>query len=300
MGVRTGMAVMDRDELGRKAAAAANVGAARLGRIFSAGAAPRIAEAALVVVAAVLLARLALSLFAPLPVPETPATPAPPRAEAAVAPEMNPFAPLETEAVALAAAPVAAETTLDLTLHGTWIDGGEGTAIIRTPDQMQKIYRVGDPICCGATLTGVYPGQVIISRVGVQESLRLPGMEGAPDPGPAPAPAPVDAPPPSAEGVDGAYSGGAVPLNQIVRFQPVERPDGVRFALLPAGDPAAFAALGLQEGDILLSINGAPAPSAFEGLAAAVVGLAGFDRITVGVERNGTPQNINIQLPSDS
>lgn len=293
------MAVIGREHFGRTAAAAALAGA-RLGRALPAAAAPRLAEIGLVVLLAFLLAQSAIRLFAPLPVPADPAAPSPGSSEAAPVVARNPFSLLETTAPGAAPiSTVAAETTLDLKLHGTWVEdetveNGLGTAIIRTPDQKQKAYRIGDEICCGASLIGVYPGQVIISRAGVQESLSLPS--GQDYQGEAAA---VAAPLPSAP--LGVVSGEPATITEVVDFEPIETPSGgLKFALFPAGDAASFEALGLRKGDILVSVNGTPAPTGIDGVSALLVALAGADRLSVRVERRGVPQDIDISLSTDS
>ena len=290
------MAVIGRDQIGRTAAAAARA-SGRLSRLLPGSAAPRLVEIALVTVLAALLALTALKIAAPLPLPKNPAVPAP----AAVGPETakNPFTLADAAPVESAgpATPEAAETTLDLVLHGTWVDPERGAAIIRTPDGKQNTFVVGDTICCNATLEGVYPDRAIITRGGVRESLRLPNkLEVAPPPQ-RPAPGTIEetasSPPVAPAGVKS--------ISQIVRFSP--SPDGsggVRFALRPAGDKRAFEELGLREGDILVSVNGAPAPTGLDGVSQLLSTLAGAERVMVAVERDGAPMNVEIALASES
>ncbi|MEQ8177494.1 MAG: type II secretion system protein N [Amphiplicatus sp.] len=289
------MAVIGRDQIGSTAAAAARAGG-RLSRLLPGSAAPRLVEIGLAAVLAALLALTVLKIASPLPVPKTPAVPAPAVA-AGPAAAKNPFtladaAPPES---AGPATPEAAETTLDLMLHGTWVDAERGAAIIRTPDGEQHTFIVGDTICCGAKLEGVYPDQVIITRNGVRESLRLPNKrEISPPPQPAVA-APETAP--SAEHSPADVKS----LAQIVRFRPA--PDGsggVRLALHPADDRRAFEALGLREGDILVSVNGAPAPTGLDGVSQLLSTLAGAESVMIAVDRDGAPTSVEISLASES
>jgi general secretion pathway protein C len=188
---------------------------------------------------------------------ETPEPPPPPAATAqdATAEPINPFRSTALAAApAEAATPVAAETNLALQLHGTWVDEEGGSAIIQLPEGPQKAFRVGDDICCGAQLVEVYPDQVIISRAGARESLRLPNRLDAPTPAPPPAATP-----------SGAQQGAAQPapnFTQIARIDPIDLPaGGVGYRLFPGDNPQAFLAAGLQAGDVILAINDQPPPS---------------------------------------
>ncbi|WP_234993327.1 type II secretion system protein N [Amphiplicatus metriothermophilus] len=242
--------------------------------------APRLAEFGLAALIALLCAGIALDMVAPLPVSRKPAVPSAARADRGIE-ARNPFFSPARETAQTAAAP-AAETTLDLKLHGTWIDDAGGTAIIRTPDGKQKTYAVGDAVCCGARLDGVFADRVVILRDGVRESLRLPrDMDAS-----ARAAAPTTAPPPAKRNAED--------LRRIIRVQPVSSVGGARFALFPAGDVAAFEALGLREGDILLRINGAPAPQDAEGFARLVNTLADAGEATLTVERDGATATVRI------
>lgn len=284
------VATLGRDQLAGTAARAGE----RLRRLAPV-AAPRLVEIALAVALGVLLALAALKLFAPLPTPRTPAVAVAAAAAPAASSARNPFAPppgLEAAPASGAAAPEAAETTLDLALHGTWVDPERGAAVIRLPGGAQKTFVLGDAICCGATLEGVYPDQVIISRGGARESLRLANKR------------PVTAqavPSPAAEAAPARPPVKALSIAEIVRVQPL--PDGsagLRFALHPVQDRRAFEALGLRDGDILLSVNGAPAPRSMEAVAQLLAGLAGAETLAVTVERNGAPVAVNISLNTES
>lgn len=252
--------------------------------------APRAAEFVLAALVAVLCAGISLDLVAPLPAPRAPATSPGPRAGGEIE-ARNPFAsPANTTASAAPAAPAAVETTLDLKLFGTWTEAagpgrGAGTAIIRTPDGKQKTYAVGDAICCGARLDAVYADRVVIVRDGVRESLRLPSSLETP--------AARSQPRPEEKNAAGGH---AESLRRLIRAQPVPTVGGVRFALFPAGDAAAFQALGLREGDVVLQINGAPAPQDAEGFGRLINSLTGAGEATLTVERDGVATTVRIAL----
>ncbi|MCA8888640.1 MAG: hypothetical protein KDA46_07425 [Parvularculaceae bacterium] len=141
--------------------------------------------------------------------------------------------------------PDLAETTLNMTLHGTWVDADGGSAIINTPSDEQKRFHAGDTIWNNVTLERVYRDQVVISRGGVRESLRLINRDAA-------ARRPAD--PAPQQSVDAGV--GLVQLGDAVTAIP--RPDsvgGVSLVLQPSRDKEAFLKLGLRPGDILVAVD---------------------------------------------
>lgn len=218
------------------------------------------------------------------------AAPAPAPRAAASAFSGNPFRRAKAvSAPAGEAPPAAADTTLDLTLHGAWADPDGGSAIIKTPDGKQKRFAVGETICCGAILERVYGDQVTILRGGVREALRLP--RNTPSAGTAPASPVVEAaptaPPP--------YAG----LADAVRIEVDQGASGaIRLRFYQGPDEALFESLGLRNGDILVSINGEAAPADLDGFAALIEDLEGAASASVIVEREGVRVPIEISLPA--
>lgn len=264
--------------------------AARGGR---AAAAPRIAEFLLAALAAFLLARLALSLFAPLPAPEgavLAAASGAPKPQASVT-ARNPFPQVETVAAAPDAAPDVAETSLDLTLTGVW-PGENGSAIIRKPDGVQERFAIGDTIVPGVTLAAVYSDQALIEQNGVREALRFESKIGAPAPvRPAPASAPAGVSPANTA-VNAAAS-----LTQFVRLAPARDASGApAIAVYGGADRRAFDQAGLQDGDILKTVNGAPAPLTPNELAALVTQITRAGSASLVVERGGRTQQVTLSL----
>lgn len=240
-----------------------------------------IVEVALVLLLAAAAVPLFWALFGPGPLIDAP-TPAAMQARAATV-VGNPFrlvdAPqMSTEGVA----PASVETTLNLALHGTWVDADRPSAIIRLPDGVQKTFFIGDAICCGASLAGVYTDQVTISRGGVQEALRLPnkGTNVSTQPKSATEAAPVQAP----------------AIGQMVRFQPSEANGAFRLILRSGDDPELFQSLGLRDGDILISINNQPAPDDLATFTQLLDALRGSRMISVTVERDGVRLPLDIPL----
>lgn len=300
------MAVIGRNQFGRAAAAAEklrnSVGALlRPGRRKAAagrlGAIVTLVEIGLVVLLGLAAGRLATTIVSPLPVAENP--PPPVRASAKEVGAGNPFRTVAAPELPAdgAGAPDAAETTLDLALHGTWVEPDGGSAIIRLPGSEQKIFFVGDAICCGARLESVYPDQVIISRSGVREALRLANKRSTDRPGaPARRSAGPPAPPPAERTApienDASLN---MYIAEVARLQPSRGPNGAfQLQLFPAGDEASFEALGFRSGDVLVSINGKAAPANLAELGQTLAGLEGVSGAEIIVERGGARVPLNM------
>jgi len=228
------------------------------------------------------------------PLPEPPAAPvaAPPTVTriAAVGPA-NPFrngsvppAPTTEE---LVNGPDLAETSLNLTLHGTWVDASGGTAIIKTPDDKQGRFKRGDTVWESVTLERVFRDQVVINRDGVLESLRLVGRE-------------PSAAIPQKGAATGAPAQGEVfaTLGTFISVAPESNSvGGVNLVLEPGEDYAAFLASGLRPGDILVGVDGEPVGQDIGADIEYLQKVAGRNKITVNVDRGGvvTPIEINLK-----
>lgn len=215
------------------------------------------------------------ALFAPAPIAQSPPAPA---ARAAVPDEIaNPFLPPSAEIAVVDAAPTVAETSLNLALRGTWHDGaGRGTAVIEVQGAPQKVFRIGEDICCGAKLEEVYADRAIISRGGAREALLLPNKRT--DQGAIPTLASAQAP----------------PAGPVVSIAPMATESGgMELRLFPGGDPGQFEALGLRQGDILVSVNGSPAPVDVAAAALLFSNLSRDDVAQVTIKRDG------IEFPLD-
>lgn len=245
-------------------------------------------EICLVIGLGLALGRVAITVVSPLPVAEEP--PPPVRATRAERTVGNPFRTISASDFPTAGEEIteAAETTLDLSLHGTWVDADTGSAVIKLPGGEQKIFFVGDAICCGARLERVFPDHVVISRGGVRETLRLADKKAASSPR-----APKAAPS-SGEG------GALARFREIARFQPARAADGsFRLQIYPSADEAAFERLGFRSGDILYSINNAPAPSNIGQLGEMLAALGGSGPVVIGIERAGARMSLEVQAGDD-
>lgn len=252
----------------------------------------RVVELAAVLLIGVSLARIFGAVVFPLPVSTAPPI-APPSAPQKQVVIVNPFGEplidaLEAGADAGDSTVNAADTSLNLTLYGTWVDSQNASALIGQDDSPQKVYRIGDEICCGARLEKVFATHVLINRDGVFEALRLAnkyGQSGDAAQGGAP---------PAVE-VEGSQVGGD--LSSILSVQPTVSPSGaLEFAVSPAGDPERFAELGLQEGDVIVSINGRAAPTTAEAVPAYLESLRGASEFSVVLRRSGSTVEVDFTL----
>lgn len=225
------------------------------GQMLSARAASRVVEVILVAVLGVLLGLIFLSFFAPLPLPENNVVAPPPvEQQDGVLSIKSPFPSTPLAASPINAAPVVADTTLDLTLTGVWTNPDGGSATIRLPDGSEKRFAVGELVVQGVSLAAVYGDQVTLDRGGVREALRFESKMRSQSRTP-------QQRPPGLQSMDlaAAVTGR---LASVLTLAPALDANGKFVLEVHAGrDRRAFAALGLQNGDRILSINGTPAPS---------------------------------------
>ncbi|WP_022701260.1 type II secretion system protein N [Oceanicaulis alexandrii] len=184
--------------------------------------------------------------------------------------------------VAQSAAPVAPESRLGFTLRGVRVGAtpGDGSAIIDIPGEGQLRVAAGETLSANIVLEEVHADRVVINRRGVLESLfltdagRRRAQSGAAQPAAA---APVES--------DGATV--QMSERQMARgwlsglsLEPVYENGAVR-GLRVDGDAAQLANLGLEPGDVVLSLNAAPLTSE----AAAVRAFALLESADMAVAR---------------
>jgi general secretion pathway protein C len=233
-------------------------------------------ELALLLLAGLLLARLGWALI-------TPAGPfgaprgAPPVAaiDPAALGRFDPFFRSRLQATP------SAVSDLDLTLVGTRVDGasGRGSAILILPDDTQASIGVGEDVVAGVRLIGVAFDHVTLDNAGAREELYLDQS------GPVSAGAIVQpsAPPTAVRPRLGAD------LQAIPRIT-----NGLMTGLVlsPKGSGTAFAAAGLQAGDVLVSVDGTPAASL--GDPAALVRRLDAGGLAVQIERGGRTLSLTL------
>ena len=197
----------------------------------------------------------------------------------------------------------APETQMNLVLSAVFAaeDPAKGLAIIGESAQSAKVYAVGAAVRPGTRLQAVYADRVILDRAGQLETLALPRQSAAPLAVSQPA-----TPPASSQFADNLRriaENNPTAFAQVVRPQPVFA-NGVQrgYRVYPGRNRQQFAQLGLQPGDLVLSINGTPLDDPQRGMEIFnTIGTS--DRVNLTIERNGQTQELTlntaqITLPS--
>jgi len=172
------------------------------------------------------------------------------------------------------AAPMAV-TSLNLKLFGVREDraSGRGSAIIGTPDGLQRSFAVGEEVVPGVTLSAVGFDNVTLNRGGSAEQLFIDQSVPATDPTP---PAPPAGPMPALGASPVPPPGAAVPAPSTSQAADLMR------------------AAGLQPGDEIVSVNGhrVSSPEQARALAAPLVG----QNVSVVIRRNGAEVPLSVRL----
>ncbi len=282
-----------------------------------------------VILALFLLTKILWSIFSPLPVPTKPPTIAPNLSsqsgnedQLVSIKEKNPFAISGADFIDIVENPQTnqnvKETTLDLKLHGVRIDNKKSSAIIDVGGNGgQKVFKIGDTITPGVELSEILAGEIIISRAGVRESLRLEGKEEENQNNQANSGNRLgvnrastnqslrSASAPNANdailGTDQkeAQSQNAptkkINIRDFIQVRRRRNADG-QFALFlqPGRNRDGFAEAGLIPNDMLINVNGAPAPQNLRALYDMMNTISVGGSVSMIVERDGIPKQINI------
>lgn len=211
----------------------------------------------------------------------------PPAIQAAVIAAVNPFD-------RQAAAP-AADLPSDLKLFGVRAGAGavSGGAIVGLPDGQQVSVSVGEAIMPGVVLVAVGFDYADVERQGARQRLFMDQDKPAQSLGAGAAGGPAAAAAAPATSV-------AAPTVEAVRaavtFTPRGSGSGLSgIAVNPAGDQAAFAALGFKAGDVIVAVNGTRIASAAD-LGRLQQGLVPGARLALTVERGGAQVPITLSL----
>ncbi len=169
-------------------------------------------------------------------------------------------------------------SSLGLTLLGTRVDtvSGRGSAIIGGSDGVQSSYAVGDEISPGVRLVEVSFDAVTIDSGGRRESLFLDQSSGS---------APVT--PQSAGVVTQARLAADILVTPRLQGTAI-----TGYVLTPKGSGTAFSAAGLQSGDVLVSVDGAPVASISD--PGALTRRLDAGGVGITVERAGSRVNLQI------
>jgi general secretion pathway protein C len=184
----------------------------------------------------------------------------------------------------------------NLMLAGLWAyenDPKQGYAMIGESAATAKTYAVGATVRPGITLYAVYVDRAILDTGGKLESLVLP-RTATPETAFAP---PVQGATPGSQLADNlrriAETNPSV-FAEIVRPQPVFA-NGVQrgYRVYPGRNRQQFAKLGLEPGDLILTINGTPLDDPQRGMEIFNT-MGSSDQVSVTVERGGQMQELTL------
>lgn len=199
---------------------------------------------------------------------------------------------------------------LNLMLHGIIArsDPKQGSALISPKNAVPQVYRVGEQVSPGVTLDEIYPNYVLLLRGDTYEQLALPkshtglsstkrkqtksnaALDGEP--------VVVNAPRVTRKlaRYRKQLKQNPMALARLLRGKPVMRNGKIHGVQISRGnDPTLISDIGLQDKDVLLSLNGISLND-IKQLPTLIKTLSEDDRFEVMLERNGVTQSINIYL----
>ncbi|HRY14840.1 MAG: type II secretion system protein GspC [Candidatus Competibacteraceae bacterium] len=211
-------------------------------------------------------------------------------------------------------------TPLNLRLVGVFFtERGQSRALALIADgnSLERGYRIGDSLPGGVRLERIERDQVVVSRNGREELIKLPKLDDpnrpvvTPEPPVLPVPLEEEPDPPStfnapqvidasaiADRLRGEISGRPQALEDIAFASPyVQNGQFMGFRLRPGRDRRIFQQLGLNGGDVLTEINGTRLNSPAQGLAL-LQELMSASQIDVRVLRNGAEVSLTFTLDS--
>jgi general secretion pathway protein C len=184
-------------------------------------------------------------------------------------------------------------TNMPLILTGIMAstDPKDGLAIIGTTATNAKVYPVGERVPGNAQVHAIYPDRVLLDRGGIIEALLLPSKFNG---GGAPALRPVG--PSALDRMQRVISNEPGLISDVLRPQPVFAEGKLRgYRVYPGRNARAFAALGLRNGDLVLSVNGTALDDPTRGNDIFST-LGNSDQAHVTVMRNGQQQDITLNM----
>lgn len=187
-------------------------------------------------------------------------------------------------------------TSANLSLAGTLagIDPEQGWAIIGATAQAARVYATGATLPGGTKLLAVYPDRVILDRNGVRESLALPRLSGAAGAAPVPYGPAGTQTGSLADSVRELMAQDQSAVNELLRPQPVFAGAQLRgYRVYPGRNRGQFAKLGLQPGDLVTAVNGAPLDDPNRGLEI-LRGVGMGSAVTLTIDRNGQQQQLAV------
>lgn len=226
--------------------------------------------------------------------------------------QANAYDLFEAERKAIRKADKPVRKNLDLVLHGVIAksDPKQGSALISGKNPLPQVYRVGEQVSPGVTLDEIYPTYVLLLRGETYEQLSLPksdavGLQKEPKKPTKPPTTAVNGEPvivnkPNVTRKLTRYrkqlQENPMALAQLLRGKPVMR-DGKTYGIQVSrgNDPTLITELGLQEKDILLSLNGIQLND-IKQLPTLIKTLSEVERFEIMLERDGVMQSIDIYL----
>ena len=223
---------------------------------------------------------------------------------------------MASQAPIVSDAPIeATETKLKLTLRGVFAatDPEHAMAIIADARGDEKVYKKSETIFSGVKLYEIYPDKVILERGGSFETLSLPRDETAGSSQTAYV-SNRTARPTTRKTQTGVARTRTVRagkrIEQLreklttepaefwkeVRIEPVQdESNQIKGYSFNHNDQQVMRALGLRPGDVIVEVNGSPVsdPSVLSSL---ITDLGSQNSISLGIERNGQRENLNIQM----
>lgn len=191
------------------------------------------------------------------------------------------------------------ETREPLTLKGTLAAGSEENALAIIADgRDERVFAIGDTVRSGLTLHSVQREQVILSRSGAFESLKLPKPEDLAGIAPQANRSRTSLRRASGPSMTQVLTENAAQFTQIISPRPYYVGGQQRgYRLYPGSDRQSFAKLGLRPGDIVTAINGTPLNNPSQG-ARIFSELGNAQSISVTLERGGQQQNLTLDTSS--
>ena len=213
----------------------------------------------------------------------------------------------DVKPVAVVKAPeVVPETKLQMTLRGVFHTEGDGSArvIVAGPNGREEVYRIADSMPGGATLEEIEARRIVISRQGrfealsfpeedlVGRSASLPGASSGRDIAPV---SEIDASALAAR-YRKAVESDPTALTDIAQVQPyIEQGTFRGFRLRPGRKHNLLRQLGLQSGDIVTAVDGAPLNSMAQAMDSLRV-LGEASEVQLTVLRDGQERPILVRL----
>lgn len=182
----------------------------------------------------------------------------------------------------------------DLRLVGVRVAGSGGSAILQTGSAPQHTVAIGDEVMPGWTLQAVEADHVQLAGAGRQRRIDL--AEASATRAPAGTSVPVPGPVAAAASRVVPMAFDPAQLISQVGLQPRERNGEVTgYTLMPRGDDRLLRQLGLQAGDVLISINGQALDA--ERLMELSTELGSAPRTTISFERDGQIHRLALDAP---